>query len=514
MIPLRKVRGIALQYLVSGKEMKLLDQNTSSAFHVPELVLMEQAAMAFVRKLFLLQKEYGKTIKKALILCGSGNNGADGLAIARLLMQQGIAVCVCLCGEHAGHSTTVSYKTQKSICQAYEIRMEKEMPQEMFDLVIDALFGIGLSRNIEGELADVIRTANALDAWKVSVDISSGVHADDGAILNVAFAADDTITFSFGKVGQYLWPGNEASGRVSVVLMGITQESWLERKPHLAALEEKDLFHLLPKRTEHSNKGTYGKLLVIAGSLNMAGAAVMCARAAYRCGTGLVKVLTAEENRLALQTQIPEAILATYGAKLDEAQVIEELKWAEAVVLGPGIGTEKNAGKLVSLVLKNCAVPLLLDADALNILAKEPEQLLRPHTDMIVTPHLGEMARLTGDAVSLIQTRLVESAFTFAQTYNVVCVLKDFHTVTAIPYALGYLNLSGNSGMATAGSGDVLSGIIGAFLAQGMTADHAAPLGVYIHGLAGDYAAKEKGGRALIATDLIEALPKVFEIEK
>ena len=181
------------------------------------------------------------------------------------------------------------------------------------------------------------------------------------------------------------------------------------------------------------------------------------------------------------------------------------------MVLGPGIGTDKNAQKLVELVLKNCAVPLLLDADALNVIAKEPEVLLRPHTEMIITPHLGEMARLTGDAVSLIQSRLVESAFTFAQTYNVVCVLKDFHTITAIPYALGYLNLSGNNGMATAGSGDVLSGIIGAMLAQGMTADLAAPLGVYLHGLAGDKAAKATGERALIATDLIEALPMVYE---
>ena len=343
------------------------------------------------------------------------------------------------------------------------------------------------------------------------MDISSGVHADDGAILNVAFAADDTITFSFGKIGQFLWPGSDASGRISIVSMGITKESWLDRKPHLAMLEKDDIKRLLPKRTDHSNKGTYGKLLVIAGSVNMAGAAVMCARAAYRSGVGLVKVLTAEENRVSIQTLLPEAVLSTYGVKIDESQVIEELKWADAVVLGPGIGTDKNAQKLVELVLKNCAVPLLLDADALNVIAKEPEVLLRPHTEMIITPHLGEMARLTGDAVSLIQSRLVESAFTFAQTYNVVCVLKDFHTITAIPYSLGYLNLSGNNGMATAGSGDVLSGIIGAMLAQGMTADLAAPLGVYLHGLAGDKAAKATGERALIATDLIEALPMVYE---
>ena len=500
-----------MQYLVSGKEMKLLDQNTSSKFHVPELVLMEQAAMTFVRRLFFLQKEYHKEISNVLILCGSGNNGADGLAIARLFMQEGLTSCVCLCGEAAGHKTTESYQTQKAICQAYQIRMEEKIPEEDFDLVIDALFGIGLSRNIEGELAEVIRHANEMRGWKVAVDISSGVHADNGAVLNVAFLADDTITFSFGKMGQFLWPGNEASGRVSVVPMGITEESWLDRKPHLAALEAQDVSRLLPKRMDHSNKGSYGKLLVIAGSVNMAGAAIMSARAAYRSGCGLVKILTAEENRVIIQSAVPEAILSTYGTKLDEMKVVEELKWADAVVLGPGIGTERNAQKLVSLVLKNCAVPLLLDADALNVIAKETELLLRPHTEMVVTPHLGEMARLTGDTVSLIQTRLVESAFTFAQTYNVVCVLKDFHTVTAIPYALGYLNLSGNHGMATGGSGDVLSGVIGAFLAQGLTADVAAPLGVFVHGLAGDEAAKTTGKRALFSSDLIDGLSKVYD---
>lgn len=500
-----------MHYLVSGKEMKLLDQNTSSVFQVPELVLMEQAAMAFVRELFLLQLKNRRPLKNALVLCGSGNNGADGLAIARLLTQKEITCCVCLCGEKAGHKTTASYKTQKKICQAYGISMVDALGEDSYDLVIDALFGIGLSRSIEGDMADVIRQANELSAWKVSVDISSGIHADDGAILGCAFRADDTITFSYAKLGAYLWPGSEASGDVHIAPMGITDASWLDRKPHVAAMEKADAAGMLPARSAHSNKGTYGKLLVIAGSVNMAGAAAMCAKAAYRSGIGLVKVLTAEENRLAIQTLVPEAILSTYGTKLEETQVIEDLKWADAVVLGPGIGTERNAKRLVQLVLKNCAVPLLLDADALNLIAQEPECLLRPHTEIVVTPHLGEMARLTGDAVSLIQARLVESAFTFAQTYNVVCVLKDFHTITAIPYAMGYLNLTGNHGMATAGCGDVLSGMIGALLAQGLTADNAAPLGVFLHGMAGDDAAEKTGKRALSAPDLIDALPQVYQ---
>ena len=500
-----------MRYLVSGKEMKLLDQNTSQTFHVPELVLMEQAAMAFVQKLLLIYSN----LKKICIVCGSGNNGADGLAIARLLREKGISVFVYPAGEAAGHKTSSSYEVQKKICISYQIPMLETVKnqKEDYDLIIDAIFGTGLSRGITGELADVILQINDMTAAKVSVDISSGINADDGAILGCVFRADPTITFSFGKTGQYLWPGNEYSGTVHVVPIGITNESWLDRKPRIAVLEETDLPELLPKRSAHSNKGTYGKLLIIAGSVNMAGAACLAAKAAYRSGCGLVRVLTAEENRLVLQNTVPEAILTTYGARLEEQQVIDALKWADAIVAGPGIGIDKNAEKLVKLVLKNSSVPFVLDADALNMIAKEPELLLRPHTDLIVTPHLGEMARLTGDTVSLIQARLAESAVTFAQTYDVICVLKDFHTVSAVPYGLSYLNLSGNNGMATAGSGDVLSGIIGSFLAQGLTADIAAPLGVFVHGLAGDTAAKQCGVRSLTAFDIIEGLKDVLKNE-
>ena len=241
----------------------------------------------------------------------------------------------------------------------------------------------------------------------------------------------------------------------------------------------------------------------------MAGAACLCAKAAYGSGCGVVKVMTAEENRMILQSTVPEAILSTYNSKLDEQQVIDELKWADAVVIGPGIGTDRTSQRLVRIVLKNCVVPFVVDADALNIISEQPELLLRPHTDMILTPHLGEMARLTKDSIALIQSRMVACAVEFAQTYDVICVLKDFHTVTAVPYGMTYLNLSGNFGMATAGSGDVLSGMMGSLLAQGMKPDLAA-LAVYLHGLAGDAAASLHGKSSLMATDLIDGIAAVM----
>jgi NAD(P)H-hydrate epimerase len=489
-----------MKYLVTGKEMKLLDQNTSGHFMVPEEVLMEQAAQGFVRK--LLSLEYGCT--RFLIVCGNGNNGADGIAAARILNQLGYFARIYQANPKAKESRL--FQLQKKIYETYGFPVLESLAEaETYDCIVDAVFGIGLSRNVAGTEAECIEQINRMPGKKIALDIASGVSADTGEILGTAFCADDTITFSFGKLGQYLWPGSDCSGMVHVVWTGITQESFLEKKPAAAAMEWEDLKDL-PKRTAHSNKGTYGRLLVIAGSPEMAGAAYFCAAAAYRCGCGLVRIFTAEENVQSLHSLIPEAVLSAYGKNFDPAKLIEHLKWADAVVLGPGIGTSANARKMLHAVLQNAAVPVLLDADALNLLSEETNLLLRPHTELVVTPHLGEMARLTGDLVSLIQTRLPETAQEFARQYDVVCVLKDFRTVTAVPYGLNFLNLSGNHGMATAGSGDVLSGVIGAYLAAGIPASLAAPLGVYAHGLAGDFARAAKGAAALMAGDILDGL--------
>jgi NAD(P)H-hydrate epimerase len=499
-------RGKNLQKLVTGKEMKLLDKNTSEAFHVPEIVLMEQAAMSFVQELFALNPGP----ENVLILCGSGNNGADGLAIARLLNERGVKVTALLIGETLGHGTSSSYDLQKKICGAYKIPLinDTKIPEGKFEIIVDAVFGIGLSRDITGETAELLSAANETDAWRVAVDIASGVDADTGAILGTAFNADDTITFSYGKVGQYLWPGSDYSGKVHVMPMGITAASWLEKKPHISVFDREEL-SLLPKRTAHSNKGTYGKLLVIAGSVGMAGASVLCAQAGYRMGCGLVKVVIPEENRTILQTALPEALLLSYRLKLGDGDLIEALNWADAVVIGPGIGTGITAQHILKVTLTNCRVPIVADADALNLLSGDLSLLLMSHTKIIITPHLGEMSRLTGKAIAEIQSDLLGCAANFSKKYGVVCVLKDFHTVISDPQGEIILNLSGNSGMATAGSGDVLAGIIGSLLAQGADYLDAAALGAYIHGLSGDKAKIKNGERALLASDIIQGLKEL-----
>lgn len=490
-----------MRYLVTGKEMQYLDEMTSTHYGVSPELLMEQAAMQFVRTL-----TEQKQPCRVLVVCGFGNNGGDGIAIARLLRQ-------------ASYDATIYFplpwneKKASKLCKMqYEIYQKYGYPiapmiaaTDSYDLVIDAIFGTGLKREVTGSYEEAILTINEMKAERIAVDIPSGISADTGEVLHAAVRADQTITFSFGKVGQFLAPGSEYSGRVIIVPVGITKESFLEKKPHFAYLEKKD-FSLLPKRPMNSHKGTYGKLLLVAGNKDMAGAAVFAAKAAYRTGVGMVKILTHENNRNSILSQVPEAILITYKEQPDPANVIENLKWADAVVMGPGMGTDSTAQKILSFVMEHTAVPILLDADALNIISTDTGILLRPHTDMVVTPHIGEMARLTNGTVSYTKSRYLEVAKDFAQTYDVVCVLKDARTVTAVPYGMSYLNLSGNQGMATAGSGDVLSGIIGALLAMGVAAKTASPLGVFLHGCAGDLIAERIGKRGLMASDIINGL--------
>lgn len=494
-----------MRYIVNSRETKLYDSNTIEKLFVPQMVLMERAALSFVQILC----EKNVDTKRTLVVCGSGNNGGDGYAIARLLMLRGAEVDV-VSANPKGKATEANLLQQK-IWKAYGQEICTAIPENAsYTAVIDAVFGVGLSRNVEGDYAVLIDRMNQMKGTKIAVDIASGVSSDNGNVLGIAFEADMTITFAYEKIGNLLWPGNTCAGEVIVTDIGINDRSFMERKPGVAALEDTDLL-CLSERAKHSNKGTFGKLLVIAGSQGMSGAAFLSARAAYIAGCGLVKVFTPEENRIILQTELPEAILNTFSVKKpDETLLTEAVNWADAIVIGPGIGISETAEWMVKNVLKNASVPILMDADALNVIAKDVNILLRPHTELVVTPHLGEMSRLSGDSVAYIQNHLIEVAEEFARQYNVICVLKDEHTVTSVPYSQTYLNLSGNAGLATAGSGDVLSGIIGSLIAQGMPAKLAAPLGVYLHGKAGEAASGNAGKRGMLASDIHEGLRNVI----
>lgn len=493
-----------MRTIVTGKEMKYLDENTSGYYGIPEIVLMEQAANSLVEQLAKEQIE----LKKVLVVSGCGNNGADGIAIARLLNQRGIEANVFFVSDKKG---TKSYELQKAVYLRYNYGVETYLDQivlNSYSVVIDAIFGIGLSRDVAGEYVNLIQLLNTSMGVRVAVDIPSGISADTGAVLGEAFQADITFTFAFGKIGQYLYPGTSYCGKLVICKMGINECSWLDRKPNIFMLEKSDLDRL-PKRIAHSNKGTYGKLLVVAGGEDMCGAAYFSVKAAYKAGVGMVKVFTGEKNRIALQSLIPEVILETYSDFQSE-KIDDAMEWADCVVLGPGIGKSAESVEIVRYLLENSEIPLLIDADALNIIAENDFSLKNVKSDVIITPHLGEMSRLTGKRISTIQGELLQIAIDFSKENELVCVLKDFRTVISSVEGEVYINLSGNNGMATAGSGDVLAGIIGALFAQGAEALEAATLGVYIHGVAGDLQIRETGTHGLIASELIEGLNLVW----
>lgn len=494
-----------MRYLVNSREMRQYDNHTSEVFKVSSLLLMEQAAIAACEE---IEKLVSKK-EAILIVCGTGNNGGDGLAIGRILLLKGYTLELVLVGDEKKASE--QNKKQQEILKAYGVPVYKEIPiQKDYQLIIDAIFGVGLTRKIEGVYRNTLEKLNDMTGQKLAIDIPSGVSADDGAVLGVAFKADKTVTFAFDKVGLHLWPGNAVAGEVIVKEIGITEKSFLERRPAVAALEDSDLDQLTIRPT-HSNKGTFGKLLIVAGSVNMAGAAILAGKSAYASGCGLVRILTPEENRVIIQTALPEAILTTYSAKKADVDIVKDaIDWADVVLIGPGIGIGEVSEALLKQVLKSVSVPIVMDADALNLVAKDTNVLRQPHTEMVITPHLGEMSRLTGDSVAFLQTRLLDTARDFANTYNVTCILKDERTITSIPYGATYVNLSGNAGMATAGSGDVLSGIVGSLMAQGYSSEKAAPLAVYLHGAAGDCMVKETGKAGLIASDLIQGIRMIL----
>ena len=496
-----------MKYILDSHEMKQCDENTMQRRGMLSAVLMERAALAAVQEIV---SRYPNPETKVLVVCGAGNNGGDGIAVARLLFLKKYQVSICFVGKR--EKMTTETERQMQIAENYGVPFYdvSEVFEQNWDVVADAIFGIGLCREVSGKYADILAQMNEMKAYKVAIDIASGVSGSTGQVLGIAFWADLTVTFGFAKRGQLLYPGMEYTGELKVADIGIDEQSLFDLKPQMRVFEPADL-KLLPRRKNRTNKGSYGKLLILAGSAQMAGAAIFAAKAAYRMGCGLVRVATVEENRLILQEQVPEAVLAVYNDGTDVVEFIEtQLHWADAVVAGPGISQSELAEKMLHELIRQVRIPCLCDADALNILARHPEWWNEVQTEMIITPHLGEMSRLTGQPISKIKDELVQTAVEFAKKHQITVVLKDARTVTAYKNGSCFLNLSGNHGMATAGAGDVLSGVIGALLAQKLELEMAAPLGVYVHGLAGDAAVSKCGHYAMMASDIVEGIIDVL----
>lgn len=496
-----------MKYIVTKKEMQAIDAYAIDKMGIPAAVLMERAALAIVEEVERLNTSKGRI----LVVVEGGNNGGDGLAAARILMERGYLVDVYYV---AGFSkTTKQFQIQQDIMFNMGVRLRKAIPNKEYSVIVDGIFGVGLSRNVDGPQKKAIDTLNQMSGIKVAIDIPSGIDATTGDIWGAAFKADYTITFGLKKLGMFFSDGIDYCGKIVRKDIGFPEQAIKAVKPKIYAYDDSDI-NKLPKRIDNSNKGTYGRVAVIAGSKNMSGAAFLCSKAAYSTGVGLVKIYTHESNRTILQSQLPEAVMMTYNDYEGALSCIEDaMKWATVIVVGPGLGVDSTSERMLYELLMNTEVPLVLDADALNILSNNIELLEASSAPVIMTPHMMEMSRLIQKEVTAITKDRFNIAKQFAKKMGVTLVLKDAKSIVTNGAEQTYMSLAGNNGMSTGGSGDVLAGIIAGMLAGGLSLAEAAMMGTYIHCLAGDKAAEKKGRYAMLASDIIAGLGEVMRDE-
>ena len=490
-------------YLPTGEQMRRADLYTIEEIGVPSMVLMERAALEVVR----CMEEEQLDFRKVLVICGSGNNGGDGYAIARLLHLKGHDVTIFFVGNSQKRSEENAQ--QAKIAAHYEIPVITNLGTEEYSVIIDALFGTGLKREVTGHYREVLCSVNQMAGKKVAVDLPSGIHDTTGARMGIAFCADLTVAIAFPKRGLFLQEGNVCAGKILTGDIGISSETFSEGTVTFG-YEKQDLFLGFPKRKKNSHKGSYGKVLMIAGSKGMSGAAYLSAKAAYAVGAGLVQIYTHEENRVILQQLLPEAIITTYDT-FDSEQLEKLIQWADLIGIGCGLGKSDTAERVMQYTLKRALVPCVVDADGINILSKHMEWIEETNALIVLTPHMKEMSRMLQCSVKELIEQRMEKLHAFVERYKVVCVLKDARTLVAKEHQNTYLNLSGNAAMAKAGSGDVLAGVIVGILAQQCEPYTSACLGVFLHGLAGDMARDKKGAYSVLASDLVAEISSVLK---
>lgn len=501
---------------VLGHEMKEIDRRMIEEIGLPGMVLMESAGRAVVREIAAFNA------KKVLVIAGSGNNGGDGLVIGRYLKEQGYEVTVWLakereklCGD-ARQNLLILEKILAPV-QLKEILTSDDLfacaaDLEQSELIVDALLGTGLRGNVSDLKADIIRLVNKSAVPVIAVDIPSGLNSDTGEIMGECVKAEKTVTFGFLKVGLCLYPGVAYAGEIITADIGIVRQ--VTENIGYYYLDKSEMNRLLPSRAGDSHKGSVGRVLVVAGSRGMLGAALMASRAALRAGAGLVTLAVPESLLLPAMTQLTEVIVqglpesASGSLGLCSWHTLQSLLPRHDVLLfGPGITHNPETELLTLQILENIDLPLVLDADGLNCLSAHRDFLTKKRADLILTPHWGEMARLTGKTIEEIKKARLALVQDKSSQWDCTLILKGARTLIGTGKNV-YINSTGNAGMATAGAGDVLAGIIAGLWAGGMSEKEAALLGVYLHGLAGDLACRQKGELGLIASDLIEFLPE------
>jgi ADP-dependent NAD(P)H-hydrate dehydratase / NAD(P)H-hydrate epimerase len=487
-----------------------IDRYTIENEPISDIGLMERAAQQLSGWL----KSHYPSGCEMIFFAGPGNNGGDALAVARQLSEEGYPCKVLLpdFGRELSASSVINLGRLKAQGKAECILLERNGNFPVISLgavIIDGLFGSGLTRPLSGFAAEIVNSINQLGNTVVAIDIPSGLMGEDnsGNLGENIIQADFTLTLQFPKI-SFLFPENERyTGKWIILPIGLHPEGIEQTPSPFRFIEAVDIRGLLPVRKKFAHKGSFGHSLLLSGSYGKMGAAILASRACLRSGTGLLTTHIPGAGYNILQTGIPEA-MASIDKNQDEISEIPDLETFSAIGAGPGIGKSNlTASALVQLV-ENSRVPLVLDADALNIISENPKLLSTIPAGTILTPHPGEFRRLAGDSFDSYQRLMKQIAF--SQQYRVIVILKGAYTSVSFPDGTVFFNSTGNPGMATAGSGDVLTGIILGLLSQGVEPRNAALLGVYLHGLAGDLAIEKKSEQSLIASDIIDFLGNAF----
>jgi len=507
--------------IVSALQIKNIDRRAIKEFGIPGTVLMENAASAVMAEMERFFE--GLAGMRVGIICGKGNNGGDGLALARRLSIRGVPVRVALLAPFTAVSGEA--KVNLSILRRMDVEILQNASSrsladvvEWSDILVDALLGVGLSSPLKGLFAQAVAMINASGRPVVAVDIPTGIDADTGMVLGTAVKADLTVTMALLKRGLAGYPGASYAGTVRVADIGIPSEAIEKEKINTTLLNKNSLWGLIGRREPDAHKGDFGHLLIVAGSPGKVGAAIMAAKGALRAGAGLVSVASPINLVPIVQQQVFEAMCIPSAESIDgtigtgaENELLRAAGKMSACAIGPGLSTHHETVPMVRNFIRQITIPVVIDADALNALAGSLDTLKKARAPIVMTPHPGEMGRLLGISSAEVQKDRINIAAAFAAKYNVTLVLKGAGTVVATPHGQVSINSTGNPGMAAGGTGDVLTGMISSLLAQGYTPGQAACLGVYLHGRAGDLAAQEKGEAGMIAGDLIEKIPDAIK---
>ena len=511
--------------VATAQQMREIDRTAIEEWKIPGVVLMENAGI----NVLSIMEDYFGDMKgsNVTIISGKGNNGGDGCVVARHLKNRGGVPQIILLAEKEkikGDARINLETVLKAGIEVFEVsnremfnaRIRKIIKES--DIIVDAILGTGLSEAVKGFYADVIEYLNELDTPIVSIDLPSGLFSDTGDIKGPSVMADLTVTLCLPKISLVTYPAAYFAGFVEIGDIGIPEKIIEGSKINTFIIEEEEIGQLFPPRLEDSHKGDFGHVLVVAGSPGKTGAAAMTSQSALKSGAGLVTLAIPESLNSIVEVKLTEVMSLPVSetnektfSRDSERQILDFAKGKSVVAIGPGISTNKETCEVVKNLVRKLSIPIVIDADGINALDGDARILREAKADIVITPHPGEMSRLCGIKKDVIQKDRISSARDFAVRNKVHVVLKGKNTVIADPNGDVFINLTGNPGMASGGTGDVLTGMIAGFISQGLSPIDAAKAGVYLHGLSGDLMLEKRGEISLTAMDILKGLPNAIK---